>query len=64
MGQVQSASCSAEVVVAQRTSDPFCGGSGRRCRPLSGGTIPIACFALEEGQGLDVARQLFEADTI
>jgi hypothetical protein len=63
-GQVQSPERSAKVVIAQRTSDPSSGGTGRTCRPFSGRTFSIACLAFEEGQRLDVARQLFEAESI
>jgi hypothetical protein len=63
-GQVQSPERSAKAVIAQRTSDPSCGGAGRKCRRLSGRTFSIACLAFEEGQRLDVAHQLFEVESI
>jgi hypothetical protein len=63
-GSLQSPNCSAQVVVAQRPSDPSCGGTSRKCRLLSGRTISIACLAFEEGQRFDIAHQLFEAQSI
>jgi hypothetical protein len=52
------------VVIAQRTSDPTCGGTSRNCRLLSGRTISVALLAFEEGQRFDIAHQLFEAKSI